>query len=177
VGDHQHHAAGVGELAQHQHDLTVQRGVQTRRRLIEQQQRRLGEQLERHRRAFALPAGELVHPGVGVFGQVEFLEHLGDDLGPFLLAGVGRQPQLGGVAQRLVHGQLAVHDVVLRDHPDPAAHGGVFGVDVMALEGDRAGAGAGVSRDQPRQRGLAGAGATDDRGQRAGPGGQRNVVQ
>jgi hypothetical protein len=27
VCDHHHHAAGVGELAQHHHDLTVQRGV------------------------------------------------------------------------------------------------------------------------------------------------------
>ena len=109
--------------------------------------------------------------------RLEFLEHLGDDLGAIGFAGVGRQPQLGGVAQRLVDRQLAVHDVVLRDHPDPAAQRRVLGVDVVAFEGDRAGAGAGVSGDQPRQRGLARAGPADDRGQRAGPGGQRDVVQ
>ena len=40
-----------------------------------------------------------------------------------------------------------------------------------------AGAGTGVSGDQPRQRGLAGAGSADDGGQRAGPGGQRDVVE
>ena len=88
--DHQHHTAGVGELPQHQHDLTVQRRVQTGRRLVEEQQRRLGEQFECHRGAFALAAGELVDPGVGVFGQVEFLEHLRDHLGALLFAGVGR---------------------------------------------------------------------------------------
>ena len=136
MGDHQHHTAGVGELAQHQHHLTVQRRVETGGRLVEQQQRRLGQQLERDRCALALTTRQLVHPGVGVLGQVEFLEHLRDDLGAFLFVGVRRQSQLGGVAQRLVHRQLAVHHVVLRHHPDPAAHRRVLGVDVVALERD-----------------------------------------
>ena len=141
VRDHQHHATGVGQLPQHRHDLQVQRGVQARGRLVEDQQRRPGEQFECHRGALALAAGELVDPGVGVLGQPQFLEYLGDDLFAVGLAGVGRQPQFGGVAQRLVDGQLAVHDVVLGDHPDPGAQRRVLGVDVVALEGDRAGAG------------------------------------
>ncbi len=69
-----------------------------------------------------------------MFGQVELLEHLGDDPGAVGLAGVGRQPQLGGVAQRLVDGQLAMHDVVLGDHADSAAQGRVLGVNVVSLE-------------------------------------------
>ena len=36
VRDHQHHAARVGELAQHQHHLAVQRRVQTGGGLVEQ---------------------------------------------------------------------------------------------------------------------------------------------
>ncbi len=36
VRDHQHNAARVGELAQHQHHLAVQRRVQTGGRLVEQ---------------------------------------------------------------------------------------------------------------------------------------------
>ncbi len=68
--------------AQHHHDLVVQRRVQTRGRLVEDQQRRPGQQFQRHRGALALPAGQLVHPGVGVFGQIEFFEHLSDDAGP-----------------------------------------------------------------------------------------------
>ena len=35
---HQHDAAGVGEIPQHRHDLTIQRRVQTGRRFIEDQQ-------------------------------------------------------------------------------------------------------------------------------------------
>ena len=143
---HEHHATGVGQLAQHRHDLVVQRRVQARGRLVEDQQRRPGEQFQRHRGAFALAAGQLVDPGVGVLGQLEFLEHLRDDLGAVGFAGVGRQPQFGGVAQRLVDRQLAVHHVVLRDHADPAAQRRVLGVDVVALEGDRAGAWGGRSR-------------------------------
>ena len=156
MGDHDHHAAGVGQLPQHHHDLVVQRRIQARGRLVEDQQGRPGEQLEGHRGAFALTAGQLVDPGVGVLGQVEFLEYLRDDLGAVGFAGVGRQPQFGGVAQRLVHRQLAVHDVVLGDHADPAAQRRVFGMDVVTLEGDRAGARRGVTGDQPGQRALAG---------------------
>ena len=156
VRHHDHHAAGVGQLAQHRHDLVVQRRIQTRRRLVEDQQGRPGEQLECDRGPFALTTGQLVDPGIGVFGQVEFVDYLGDDLGAVGFCGVGRQPQFGGVAQRLVNRELAVHDVVLGNHADPAAQRRVFGVDVVALEGDRAGARRGVAGDQPGQRALSG---------------------
>jgi hypothetical protein len=90
VRHHDHHTARVGQLTQHRHDLVVQCGIQARGRLVEDQQRRPGEQFQGHRRPFALSAGQLVHPGVGVLGQVEFPEHLGDDRGPVGLAGIGR---------------------------------------------------------------------------------------
>ena len=146
VRDHQHHAAGVGQLAQHRHHLPVQRRVQARGRLVEDQQRRTGQQLQRHRGALALTAGELVDAGVAVLGHLEFLEHLRDDLFAVVLGGVRRQPQFGGVHQRLVDGQLAVHDVVLRHHADPGAQRGVLGVDVVALERHRAARSGGCSR-------------------------------
>ena len=78
------------------------------------------------------PAGELLleHARTILLG----VEHLRDDLGAVGFAGVGRQPQLGGVAERLVDGQLAMHHVVLRDHTDPAAQRRVFGVNIVALE-------------------------------------------
>ncbi len=70
-----------------------------------------------------------------------------------------------------------MHHIVLRNHSDPAAHGRVFGMDVVAFESHRARAGTGIPGDQPRQRGLAGPGPTDDGGQRAGARGQRDVVE
>jgi hypothetical protein len=177
VRHHDHHPTGVSQLAQHHHHLVVERRVQTRRRLVEDQQRWAGEQFECHRGAFALSAGKLVDSGVGVLGQVEFFEDLSDDLGPVGFAGVGWQAEFGGVAQCLVHRQLAVHDIVLGDHADPAAQRRVLGMDVVPLERHRAGAGRGVAGDESGQSALAGTRSTDDGGQRSGAGGQRDVAQ
>ena len=107
----------------------------------------------------------LVDPGVGVPGHLEFFEHLRDDLGPVFLGGVGRQPQFGRVHQRLVDGQLAVHHVVLRHHPDPGAQRGVLGVNVVALERNRARRRMGVAGHLPRERRLARTRWPDDRRQ------------
>ena len=90
VCHHHDHAAGIGELAQHRHHLAVQRGIQPRRGLVEDQQRRAGQQLHRHRSPFALAAGEPVHPGLRVRRHLEFLEHLRHHLAPILLGGVRR---------------------------------------------------------------------------------------
>ena len=106
---------------------------------------RPGQQFHRHRRAFALPAGQLVDAGVGVLGQLQLFEHLGDDLGAVGFGGVWRQSQFGGVAQRLIHGELAVHDVVLGDHADAGAQRRVLGVDVVSLECDSPGRRVGVA--------------------------------
>ncbi len=38
VRHHQHHTTGIGQLAQHRHDLQVERGVQAGRGLVEDQQ-------------------------------------------------------------------------------------------------------------------------------------------
>ena len=103
VGDHEHHAAGVGELAQHRHHLPVQRGVQAGGRLVEDQQRRPGQQFQRHRRALALTAGQLVDAGVaGAWSSRVPRAPACHDLVAVVLGGVRRQPQLGGVHQRLL---------------------------------------------------------------------------
>ena len=136
-----------------------------------------GQQLQRHRRALALAAGELVDPGLEMLGHLEFLEHLHDDLFAVGLRGVGRQPQFGGEHQRLPDGQLAVHDVVLRHHPDSGAQRGVLGVHVVTLEGHRARRRMRVAGHQLRKGRLARARRADDGGQRAGARRDRDVVQ
>jgi hypothetical protein len=62
-----------------------------------------GEQLHGHRGAFALPAGELVDPGVDVAGELQFLEHPAHRGGPLLLGGVW-QSQFDGIAQGRIQG-------------------------------------------------------------------------
>ena len=177
VGDDEHDAAGVGELAQHRHHLAVQRGVQAGGRFVEDQQRRAGQEFECDRGAFALPAGELVDAGVGMLGHLELFEDLRDHLGAVLFGGVRREAQLGGIHQRLVDGQFAVYHVVLGNHADPGAQRRILGMDVVAFERDGAGGRMGVAGDLPRERGLAGAGGSDHRGQRAGASGDGDVVE
>ena len=170
-------AACVGELAQHLHHLLVQRGVQSGRRLVEHEQRRTGQQLQCDRRTFALPARQLVDAGVRVRRQLEFLEHLRDHALPVLLGGVRRHPQFRRVAQRLVDGELPMHDVVLRNHADPGAHRRVLGVDVVRFEQHRTAVRPRAARDHVQQRGLARTRRADHRGQRGRLDGERNTVQ
>ena len=148
VRHHKHHPAGVGEPAQHRHHLTVQRWVQARGRLVEDQQRRAGQQLHRHRRPLALTTGKLVDPGLLVLGQLELVEDALDDLPAILGGRVRRQPQLGRVLERVLQRQLPVHDVVLGHHSDPGTHRRVFGMQVVPVEADYPGAGLGRTADQ-----------------------------
>ncbi|WP_280194082.1 hypothetical protein, partial [Nocardia farcinica] len=52
--------------------------------------RRRAGQFQRDRGALALTAGEPVHPGVGVVGEREFLQHTVDDQQPGGRGGVRR---------------------------------------------------------------------------------------
>ena len=131
----------------------------------------------RHRRAFALTAGQLVDAGVGMPGHLEFLEHLRDDLRTVGLIGVRWQPQFGGIHQRLVDGELAVHHVVLGHHADAGPQRGVLGVDVVAFERHHARRRVRVAGHQPGERGLARTRRPDDGRQRARACRQRDVLQ
>ena len=113
------------------HHLAIQRRIQPGGRFIQDQQRGPGQQFHGHRGAFALSAGEFVDAGVGMAGQLQFLEHPAHRRGALLGGGV-RQPQFGGEAQRRIQGQLVMHHVVLGDQPDAVAQRRILGVQVMA---------------------------------------------
>jgi hypothetical protein len=61
------------------------------------------QQFHRHRGAFALSAGELVNPGVGMAGQLQLGQYPAHRGGALLLGGA-RQPQFGGIAQGRMEG-------------------------------------------------------------------------
>ncbi len=169
MGDHDDGAPGIGQFAQHHHHLTVERRIQTRGRFVQDQQRRTGQQFQRHRRPLALTAGEPVHPGVGMFGERKFFQHTVDHLLAVGFRVVRRQSQFGGVAEGLTHGELTVQHIVLRHHADAGAQGLVFGVQVATLEGDHTAGGVRGARDQFRQRRFARTGGADECGERAPP--------
>jgi hypothetical protein len=103
VGHHHDDPPGVGEPAQPGHDLAIQRRVQPGGRFVEDQQRGPGQQFHGHRGAFALPAGEPIDAGVGVAGQLQFLEHPAHRFSALLVGGV-RQAQFGGESQGRIQG-------------------------------------------------------------------------
>ncbi len=175
--DDDDHPAGVGEPAQHRHHLPVQRRVESRGRFVEDQQRRAGQQFHGHRCALALPAGQLVDASLLVRSQLQLVEHPLDHLPAIVGRGVGRQSQFGGVIERLLDGELAVHDVVLGHHPDSRAHRGVLGVHVVPVEGDHTGAARHRTANQLDQRGFSGAGRPDHRGQRPRFRGEGHILQ
>jgi hypothetical protein len=176
VGDHQHHPPGVGQPAQHAHHLAIQRRIQPGSRFIQDQQRWPGQQFHSHRGAFALSAREFVDAGVGMAGQLQFLEDSAHRRGALVGGGV-RQPQFGGEAQGRIHGQLVMHHVVLGNQPDPVAQRRILAVQVTALETHLArGRGDGPAH-QFGQRRLARTGWADDRGQRPGPRAKRDIAQ
>src|SRR4029077_14740509 len=79
-----------------------------------------------HRSPFALTTGEPVYPGLGMWRQLEFLQHRA--------CWCPAATAFGRVAQRLADGEVAMHDVVLRHHADTTAQRGVLAVDVVPLE-------------------------------------------
>jgi hypothetical protein len=176
VGHHQHHPAGIGQSAQHGHDLAIQRRVQPGGRFVEDQQTGPGQQLHGHRGAFALPAREFFDAGVGVAGQLQLLEHPAHRVSALLGAGV-RQPQLGGKPQGRIQGQLVMHHIVLGHQPDPVPQCRILAMQVMAAETDFPdGRGDGPAH-QFGQRRLAGTGGTDDCGQRPGTRAKRHIAE
>ena len=89
--------AVVGEGAQLVHDVAVEARVEARGRLVEEQQRRRGQQLGRDRDPLALAAGELgADPVVDLRGPAASGRRRGRPVRPLLLGGVGRQPQHRG---------------------------------------------------------------------------------
>ncbi len=111
-----------------------------------------------------------------MIAQVELLEHAVHRAAAFVGGGVG-QPQFGRIAQRLIDGQVVMHDIVLGNQPDSAAQRRILGVHVVSLETHPTARGCYRSTDQFRQRRLTGAGRADDRRQRARTRGERHIAQ
>ena len=138
VRDHDDRPPVLGQAGHHLHHGLVQAGVQAGRGLVEEQQRRFGEQLERDIDALLLAAGQRRRARLGVLPKRQLAQHLVDPAGPFGRAGVPGEPELGRVSQRAARGQLGVQDVVLGHQADPVPQLRVVGVQVAAVVQDRA---------------------------------------
>ena len=68
----------VGELAQAGDQLRAGDRVEARCRLVEEEDVRIGEQLDGDAGALALPAAQRADPDVGLIGQVDGVERITD---------------------------------------------------------------------------------------------------
>lgn len=139
------------------HDRAVHAGVEPRGRLVEEEQRRLRQQLQCDADALALAAGEAVDRLFRPLFQSQLTYHFGDPGPAFGRVGVVREAEFGGVPEGAVHGQLGVQDVVLRDEPDAMAQLGVVVVEVSAVVEDAALVGRPEAGQRVEQGGFAGA--------------------
>jgi hypothetical protein len=89
-------------------DRLVVGRVEAGRRLVQEQQRRPGQQFQRHRRPFLLAAGEAADRRVGVGGEAELTDDLLDPGLPFRRRGVGGEAELRAVRQGFPDGELVV---------------------------------------------------------------------
>mmetsp|Transcript_15262 Transcript_15262/g.61372 ORF Transcript_15262/g.61372 Transcript_15262/m.61372 type:complete len:849 (-) Transcript_15262:599-3145(-) len=122
-----------GEVDERLDDVERGRGVEPRRRLVDEHDGQPGEQVHADGESFFLPARDAdlerrADDVVGFGAQAE----LGDDrvdAGVFLgVRHVSRQSQLGRVEQRLAHGEDLGEDLVLRRHGADLLEGREVGV-------------------------------------------------
>ena len=175
VGGAHHRQVGQRQRLEQLHQRLLGRRVEARRRLVEEQHRGLGQQLDADAHALALPAREVHHPLVGVLAEPEHLDRALDQR--LALGARQLEPQPGAEPERVAHDQLVVDDVVLRHEPDRAGpRAGQLGVR-HAADVDPAL----VGRADPAQRVEQGAlplsGAAEDADELAGADRHRDPVE
>ena len=177
VGGEDNGAALVGQQAEQQHDLLVEPRVESRGRLVEEQDLGLAQQLGSDRHPLALPATQRLDDLVALVAQPDQRQRPVDaplaQLGGCILA----QPEPGLVAEGLGHGQVGVDDVILGNEAHLRGLALPAGAQVDPVVGDRAVAGFHLSGEKPHQGGLPRPAGTGHRGEASGPEGERHVVE
>ena len=161
VRDHDNRPPVAGEAGHHLHHRHVQARVQTGRGLVQEQQRRLRQQLKGDVDALLLAAGKRRRTRIGVRRQRQLAEHLIDPSRPLGRAGVAREPEFGRIPQRTVRGQLRMQDVLLGHQADPVPQFGVVGVKIAPVVEHRACGGWPHAGQRAEQSRLAGAARPD----------------
>ena len=132
----------VGELAQVDDQLRARGRVEARRRLVEEEHLRFGEQLDGDAGALALAAAQGADPDVAVCGQADGVDRVADRVVDLGCGRRRREPQPRCVAERVSERQVGVDDVVLGHVAEHAAELPQVGVQVDAVEAHRSRGGA-----------------------------------
>ena len=126
--------SSVGQMAQREHHLLLQTGVQPGGGFIEEEQARLGEQLDGDTDSFALSSTETADCLAPLPDHLHLLQHEIDSLLDLRCRRIGREPELGGVAKDLLDTQLPVDDVILWDVSDRRAVEVEVAVEVVSID-------------------------------------------
>src|SRR5207248_141162 len=107
-------------MAQRVHHFLFEAGVQTGRGLVQVNQSRVGQELDRDADTLALPTGKVAHPRFAQSLRIhrDRVEGGVDPAPASLQRDSPRQAQSSGIVQRLVHGQGQVQDVRLWHIPE-----------------------------------------------------------
>ena len=155
VGDHNNGHPVIGQASQQAHDLPVSALVQPAGNLVEEQQAGTVENLAGQARALLLPAAERADALIEPIEQIDAARSVVHCRAALLGGGIGRQPKLRRVVERLAQRELLVQHVLLRHEGDVLLQGLEIGVQVHIVEQDRP-----FARERPtghdvHQRGLA----------------------
>src|SRR5947209_4129415 len=111
--DQDNSPALVGQFTQQEHHLTIQPGIQARRRLVQEENARIGQQFQRYRDALPLTARELADQQITPRLHLYIVEHLFDTLLDLLLGKVIRQAHLRRIIEGMFDGDVTVDDILL----------------------------------------------------------------
>ena len=177
VGGEHDRRRPVGKLAQVGDQLRARDRVEAGRRLVEEEDVRIGQQLDGDAGALALPAAQRADPDVGVLGQVHGVDRVTDGVVDLGRARRRREPEPRRVAEHAFERQVGMDDVVLGHVAEHAAECPQVGVQVDAVEAHRPRGRRGDAGDRLQQRCLAGAARTDDRDELTGRQRERHGVE
>ena len=157
VGRQDDGATLVGEKPEQEHHPLVEPRVEARRRLVEEEDLRLDQELGRDRHALALPTAQRLHELSPLVLEVDERERAIDARLALLLRHVLAEADARLEPQRLLDAQVSVHDVVLGHEAHEGAVGAPALVEAHRVVGDVARDRSGLSREQAHQGALAGA--------------------
>src|SRR3954470_583107 len=143
----QHRLAEVLQRADRRPGVAPRGGVESRRRLVEEDQLRVADEREREVQAAKLAAGERAGQRVALLAQPGDLEHLVD----VARVGVERGPVRDGLA----HADVAVHPRRLQDDPHPLAQRARAALGILPEDRDDAARPRPVALEDLDGRGLA----------------------
>ncbi len=134
--DHDNDAPSISELAQNRHDLMFVAGIEPRRGLVEEQQRRLGEKLDRETRPLPLTARKLVDPQICTLSQSQLVDDMVDPGCATNLSEVRRQAQRSRRLELLADRQLGMNEIVLWHVADSRTELVISGIKVPPCKPD-----------------------------------------